>query len=140
MTTFERLALADLDALTIAAGGTPSSANSGGTSTAVAPTKVSTPALVASKILKASAGTLIHLVASNTKASAQMIQIFDSATLPLDNAVPLVSFKVPAADARSYDIPITGMPFSNGIVVCNSSTAATKTIGSADCLFLAVVR
>lgn len=140
MTTYERLALADLDALVIAQGGTPSSGNSGGVSTTASATKVTTPALAASKILKAGPGTLIHLVATNTKTSVQFCQIFDSATLPADNAVPLASFKLAASDARAYDIGITGMPFSSGITVCNSSTQATKTIGSADCLFLAVVR
>jgi hypothetical protein len=101
--------------------------------------QVKTAALASSKVIKASAGTLYHVVVSNTKASAQFCQIFDSATLPSEAAVPLVSFKLPAGDARSYDVQ-DGMPFTSGIVVCNSSTQATKTIGSADCLFFALVR
>lgn len=103
-------------------------------------TTVFTTAVAASKILKSSAGTLISLTVSNAKASAQFVQIFDSATLPADATVPMASYKVPAGDARSFDVPITGMAFANGIVACNSSTQATKTIGSADCIFLAVVR
>lgn len=113
--------------------------NSGGV-VPISGTTVVTPALAASKILKASAGTLISLTVSNTKVSAQFIQLFDSATLPADAVVPMASYKVPASDGRSFDIPITGMAFANGIVACNSSTQATKTIGSADCIFLAVVR
>ena len=103
-------------------------------------TQVKTTALAASKIIKASPGTLTHLVVTNTKASAQFCQVFDSATLPAESAVPLVSFKLPAGDARSYDIGGPGMPFTAGIVACNSSTQGTKTIGSADCLFFAAIR
>lgn len=103
-------------------------------------TTVKSGAKEASHILKNSAGTLISVTVSNTKASAQFALLFDSATVPSPGAFPLVGYKIAAADARSFDIPITGMAFANGIVVCNSSTQDSLAAGSADCIFLAVVR
>lgn len=102
--------------------------------------RVSSTALEASHILKASAGTLISIIGYSAKASAQFIQIHDSATLPADAAVPVVTFTVPATGNFSLDVPITGMPFTTGIVVCNSSTSSTKTIGSADIFVTAVLK
>jgi hypothetical protein len=103
-------------------------------------TLVSSTAAEASHILKASAGTLISLTGYNGKVSAQFIQIHNSATVPADTAVPIYSFTVPASSNFSLDIPITGAPFTTGISVCNSSTQATKTVGTTDCWFTAVVK
>lgn len=101
---------------------------------------VTSAAYEASHVLKATPGTLISLVGYNSKASAQFIQLHDAAALPADTAVPKYTFTVPAQSNFSLDIPISGAPFTTGIVVCNSSTGPTKTIGSADCYFSAVVK
>ena len=78
--------------------------------------------------------TLQELIVTNTNASAQFIQIFDSATVPADTTVPDRMFKVAAGTTVSY-APLGGVNMTNGIAVSNSSTAATKTIGAADCWF-----
>lgn len=103
-------------------------------------TTVATTAYAASLILKAAAGTLVSVSGYSSKASAQFIQIHDSATLPANTAVPIVLLYIPAGTTSfAFDIPLTGMPFANGITVCNSSTGPTKTLGSADCWFAGVV-
>ena len=94
---------------------------------------------VASKIAAAYPARLFLLVGYNAKASAQYIQLHNSATLPADTAVPEYSFKVDAASNFSLDLSLYGDYFDTGIVVCNSSTQATKTIGSADCTFTLLV-
>ena len=87
----------------------------------------------ASTISKASPGTVYSITGYNAKTSAQFIQLHDSATLPADTAVPAVIFSVPASSNFFYDFGEIGRYCSSGITVCNSSTGATKTIGSADC-------
>lgn len=104
------------------------------------PTVVSSMAYETSHVLKNSAGTLVWLTGYNSKASAQFIQVFNSATVPADTAVPIATLTAAASSNFSVPIPAAGLPLATGIAVSNSSTGPTKTIGSADVFFTAVVK
>lgn len=103
-------------------------------------TNATTTAYATSLVIKASAGTLYSINGYNSKTSTQFIQIHDSATLPADTAVPKIIFAVPASSNFSLDLSAYGRSFTAGIVVCNSSTGPTKTIGAADCWFDALYK
>lgn len=94
-----------------------------------------TVAYAASLVAKPKPGTLYGLTGYNSKASTQFILIHDAALLPADGAVPAVVLSVAASSPFSLDYGTLGRTFKNGIVVVNSSTGPTKTIGSADCWF-----
>lgn len=98
-----------------------------------APSNATTTAYAASLIVKASAGTLYSITGYNSGNVTQFIQIHDSATLPADGSIPKVIFIVPPLSNFSFDLTPFGRSFASGIVVCNSSTGPTKTIGSANC-------
>lgn len=71
----------------------------------------------------------------STKGSAQYLNVFDASLLPADAAVPLFSWPLAANNGVGFGFTPRGRQFQNGLVLCNSSTDATKTIGSVDCLF-----
>lgn len=85
----------------------------------------------ASLVVKGSAGTLMSVVGYNA-GPAQFLQVHNAASLPANTAVPLCVIAVPAQSNFSMEWKL-GLPCSTGIVISNSSTAPTKTIGSADC-------
>lgn len=96
-------------------------------------------ALVASRVISTTPIKLFSLIVLNTGA-AQYIQLFESTTVPANGAVPeLPAVYVAANSTVQFDFGVYGMDFDS-LSVCNSSTAATKTIGSADCALVAVVR
>lgn len=103
--------------------------------TAGAPLNATSTAEEASRVAKASAGTLYGFTIYNNNAAVRYVQLFDSATLPADGVVPVLTYEVAAQASRAVGFGPYGRRFSTGIVICNSSTDTTKTIGSADSLF-----
>lgn len=85
-------------------------------------------------------GVLISLIGYNSKTSAQWVQVHDDAAVPPETAVPVYTFRVEESSNFFLEVPITGVPMSQGIMICNSSTGPTKTIGAADCFFTVVYR
>jgi hypothetical protein len=101
------------------------------------PLNSSSNALENSRTIKSGAGILYGFQVLNTLAAAQFIQLFDSQALPADGAVPVCVFTVPTnpANLSVFWGVGAGRFFQQGIVMCNSTTAATKTIGAANCFF-----
>lgn len=116
-------------------GDTPVDATHGLPVSGVTQSNGTSAGLAASVIVKASAGTLHKFTVYNSNAAAQYIQLHNSATLPANAAVPLMTFVIAAHAHLTVDYGVAGRAFTNGIVLCNSSTEATKTLGAADCLF-----
>jgi hypothetical protein len=98
-------------------------------------TVANSTAFEASRVIKSSAGTIFSLSGYNS-GPAQFIQFFNSTTVPANATVPVAVFAVSAASGFFLEWE-KGLPFSTGISISNSSTAATKTIGSADCFLTA---
>ena len=74
-------------------------------------------------------------VVYSTKGTAQYLNVFDASELPDDNAIPAFSWPLPANSGVGIGYTWAGRHFEYGMVLCNSSTDAKKTIGSADCFF-----
>jgi len=98
------------------------------TSTAAGTTVANTTALAASLVVKASPG-ILHGVAGYTT-TAQFIQVHDATSLPADTAVP--ELVIPVAADTFFNVPLPAHLCGTGIVICNSTTGPTKTIGGAD--------
>lgn len=96
-------------------------------------TFVGSTALEADHVIKASAGNGLRVSGMNTLNAQQWIQVHDAASAPADTAVPKIARYVLARD--NFVIDLTGIQFTNGIYVCNSTTGPTKTIGAANCWF-----
>lgn len=107
----------------------------GQSTSSTANSSAATTSLSNSLVIKASPGRLYQLTGVNTNTSPQYIQVFNSTTVPADTTVPILLAYVPASTNFSFDFGSIGRYFGTGIVVTNSSTAATKTIGSANCWF-----
>ena len=86
----------------------------------------------ASSVSKAGAGTVYGLTGYNSRTSDQFFQFFNSTTVPADATAPVITIRVAASSNFSVDFGVYGRRFSTGISWSNSSTGATKTIGSAD--------
>ena len=101
------------------------------------PSIASSTALAASLVVRASVGRLLTAAVYNGNVGTQYIQIHNAASLPANGAVPLFTFALATGAVQVLNFDLTGLPCSTGIVLCNSSTAATKTIGANDTWFTA---
>jgi len=99
---------------------------------AVALLESASTALVASQVVKASAGTLYRISGYNNNAAVRFLQIANLAALGADGTVPAVVLAIPAQSSFEYVWPVYGRRFSTGITICFSTTVATKTIAGAD--------
>ncbi len=99
------------------------------------PLNASSNAAAASLVVKSGAGRLFGFTVYNSAGAAQFIQLHDSQVLPADGAVPVFVVKVATVVDKGVFWGDWGRFFNRGIVICNSSTFATKTIGAADCFF-----
>lgn len=96
-------------------------------------------ALVASRVISAGPCKLLALIVFNSNAAQQYIQVHEAAVLPADTEVPeLPAMPVAAVGLTMLDFGPNGIDL-DACVVCNSSTAATKTIGAADCAIVGVL-
>ena len=89
----------------------------------------------ASAVVKATPGTVFSITGYNSHSAAIFVQLHDAASLPADTAVPKIILQVPATSNLYYDLSEFGRFCEKGIVVCNSSTAETKTLGNEDIWF-----
>ncbi len=98
---------------------------------------ISSGGLVASAVLKTGKGRVHWVFPFNNNGSARFVQIFDAAALPADGAAPLWVYPLAAAAAPAKELafPPEGLLCNTGIVICISTTLATKTIAAADLLF-----
>lgn len=98
------------------------------------PLNYSSRALEASCVVKTGDGILYGFTVTNTKASAQWVMVFDRRDVPATGAVPILAKSVPAGDAVGFDW-LPGRTFFAGLVLVNSTTQTSLTIGAADCIF-----
>ena len=95
-------------------------------------------AAAASAAVAAGSGTIHHICGYST--IAQYIQIHDAAALPANGINCLFTLPVLADNWFEKDFGEGGLPFFNGIQLCNSTTAIAKTLGAADCQFVCSYR
>lgn len=91
--------------------------------------------LEAVRLVLGGPGYVVSLTVNNTNASAQFVQLHDLNALPAAGAVPDVVFTVAGSSDKIVTYVLPGRFFKRGIVIANSSTAATLTAGAADCFF-----
>lgn len=102
---------------------------------AYAPTNATTTAYAASLVAKATPGVLYGFSGYNSLNAEQFIHVHDASSLPANGAVPKILTKAAPLSPFSYEAGRLGRYFGTGIVICNSSTGQTKTLGAADCWF-----
>ena len=95
-------------------------------------------ALVASRVISGGPCKLMALIVYNSNAAQQFIQVHELAALPADGEVSeLPAIPVAGGSVTMFDFG-PGLDL-DACVVCNSSTAAAKTIGAADCSIVGVL-
>lgn len=98
------------------------------------PQNIRTPVLTNALTVKTSGPAVVYGIGGYSTTS-QFLQIFDSATAPVNGAVPDFSFPIAANAPFSVDFGMFGMFCGRGIRVAISTTGPTLTLGAADSFF-----
>lgn len=99
------------------------------------PLNAVSPALAKSIVAKTGIAKLFGFTATSTNVAAQFILLFDAVALPANGTVPVAAFNVAAASPATGYWGSVGRSFSRGIVLANSTTQGSLTLGAADCIF-----
>ena len=86
-------------------------------------------------VVKSGQGVLYGFSVYSSLAGSQFVQMFMGNAIPADGTVPLMCWPIAGQGNVSVAWPLPGRAFKTGIVLCNSTTDTTKTIGAANCLF-----
>ncbi len=99
------------------------------------PWNASSPKLSSSIVAHTGVCRLVGFTATSTNAAAQFVQVHDANAVPANGAIPLFTFNVALVNSVTGYWGSMGRWFDRGLVLCNSSTQGTLTIGVADTLF-----
>lgn len=92
--------------------------------------------LVAGAVLYTGPCVLHFAHAVHDSGSAAFIQLHDAASAPSDGAVPLITHSVKANSDATIE-QHSPVVFENGVYMCESSTAPTKTLAGGAHIFFA---
>jgi len=99
------------------------------------PINNSSRALETGRLVIGGQAYLLSFAVLNTNAAAQYIQLHDVSQAPTSGAIPVMVFTAGGTSNLVVAYTMPGRRFHQGIYITNSSTAATFTVGSADCYF-----
>lgn len=99
------------------------------------PVNATSPALASSIVATTGVCRLFGFTATSTNVAAQFVLVFDALAVPANGTVPLYAVNVAAASSVAVYYGSVGRSFDRGIVVANSTTQGSLTIGAADTIF-----
>ena len=88
-----------------------------------------------SRVVKYGPGIIYGFSVYSATDAPQWVQLFDADALPANGDVPDAIYVVANAQNLGVSWADVGRFCSQGIILCNSSTGPTLTIGSATCFF-----
>jgi hypothetical protein len=99
------------------------------------PPNATSPALASSIVAATGVCRLYGFVATSTNVAAQFVLAFDALKVPANGTLPLFAVNVAAASPAVAYYGSVGRSFDHGIVLANSTTQGTLTLGAADTIF-----
>ena len=99
------------------------------------PNNATSVALQNQIVVKSGAGRLYGFQVFSNKGAGQFIHAFDAEGAVANGALPVFVLPVTATNFVAVNFDLPGRWFFAGIVLANSSTVSSLTLGSADCWF-----
>lgn len=81
-------------------------------------------------------GILESIAVTNSQEDSYWVMLFDSETVPEDEAVPVMRFPLPAESTVSFDVAI---PVVRGLIAIVSTTPDVLTTGEAEVFYYGIV-